>query len=80
MIFLKIKPRPKPEGKRKKRKWKHTGEKKCKYLYECIDGNMTYYPVAYCQYHDGVLTKGLMHTHRCHERHCKRLQEGDDYE
>jgi len=80
MIFLKIKHKPKTKGKKKRHKWKHTGEHKTKYLYETIDGNLTYYPLAWCSHYRGVLTKGLMHTHRCKERHCKRLQEGDDFE
>lgn len=66
--------------KRKKRKDHHLGEKRCKYMYECIDGNWTYYPIAYCDHYKGVLTRGLMHTHRCNERKCPRLQEGDDFE
>lgn len=49
-------------------------------MYECIDGNWTYYPIAYCDHYKGVLTRGLMHTHRCNERNCPRLQEGDDFE
>ena len=63
MIFLKIKHKPKTKGKKKRHKWKHTGEHRTKYLYETIDGNLTYYPLAWCSHYKGVLTKGLMHTH-----------------
>ena len=52
----------KTKGRRKKRKDHHLGEKRCKYMYECIDGNWTYYPIAYCDHYKGVLTRGLMHT------------------
>lgn len=65
--------------KKKKKPYIPKGERK-KYQYECIDGNWTYYPVAYCKYHQGVLTAGLMHTHRCRERQCWRLDETRNYE
>jgi hypothetical protein len=61
--------------KKKKRKDHHTGEKRTKFQYQCIDGNWTYYPLAYCEYYDGVLTRGLMHTHRCRNRNCRRLHD-----
>lgn len=66
--------------KKKKHHPDHTGERKCKYQYECIDGNFTFYPLAYCKYHKGVLTKRLMKTHQCKERECKRLQEDVTFE
>lgn len=48
--------------------------------YKCIDGNWTKRPVAYCTYKKGVLTEGLMKTHRCRERQCKRLRDNIDFE
>ena len=39
-----------------------------------IDGNLSYYPVAYCYYHDAYVTQGQLDTHRCKQRHCKRLE------
>ena len=46
--------------KKKKYHPNHKGQTRCKYQYECIDGNLTFYPVALCKYHQGVLTQGLM--------------------
>ena len=42
--------------------------------YQLIDGNMTYYPTAFCSAHTGYLTAGLINTHRCRKRHCKALK------
>ena len=78
---LVVKKTLKTKRKRKKKCHpNHTGLKRCKFDYECIDGNMTFYPVAYCEYHKGVLTRGLMKTHKCKERECHRLKEGMDFE
>lgn len=43
--------------------------------YRLIDNNWTRHPVAYCWRYKGFLTKGLMKTHKCKERKCRRLQE-----
>lgn len=43
--------------------------------YQLIDGNFTHYPVAYCEFHQLWLTEGLMNTHRCEPRKCRRLQK-----
>lgn len=45
-------------------------------FYELIDGNLTHYPVAFCNYrkHPGWLTYGLLEVHRCRERKCERLE------
>ena len=45
------------------------------YAYECIDGNMTYHPTAYCTRYEGVLTRGLERTHKCRERECRRYKQ-----
>ena len=50
------------------------------YEYKCIDGNWTKHPVAFCTRYSGVLTKGLMKTHRCEERNCPRLKRGVEFE
>lgn len=55
-------------------------KKKDMWWYRCIDNNWTYHPAAYCKYHQGVLTEGLMKTHRCRERKCKRLDETIKFE
>jgi hypothetical protein len=43
--------------------------------YRLIDNNWTRHPVAYCKRYQGYLTEGLIKTHKCRERNCKRLQE-----
>ena len=43
--------------------------------FELIDGNMSYYPVAFCQHHGAYMTEGLVKCHRCDKRHCKYFQE-----
>lgn len=46
-----------------------------------IDGNPSYYPVAFCKTHGAYLTEGLVNTHRCEQRHCKGFElmyEGGD--
>ena len=40
---------------------------------ELIDGNFSRYPEGYCDYYGGYMTRGLMDTHRCDRRDCKRL-------
>lgn len=50
------------------------------WFYKCIDGNWTYHPEAYCKARKGVLTKGLMKTHRCRERACMHLDDTVDFE
>ena len=50
------------QKRRYRRRIRH-GIPKTKNLYFCIDGNFTYYPLAYCTYHHGVVTQGLMDTH-----------------
>ncbi|MEY8366282.1 hypothetical protein AALA22_11645 [Anaerovoracaceae bacterium 41-7] len=66
--------------KKKKRRYRTSHDRRTEYMYKCIDENWTFYPVAYCKYHQGVLTAGLMATHRCKQRNCRRLDEGVDFE
>ena len=40
-----------------------------------IDGNFSFYPVAYCLYHKAFMTHGLVDTHRCEQRNCPRLRK-----
>lgn len=42
-------------------------------LYELIDGNWSYYPVAYCDRKRAYMTLGQVKTHKCKERQCNRL-------
>lgn len=66
----------------RKRRWKRQQNQvsRTKNFYCCIDGNMTNHPCAYCTFHHGVLTQGLMDVHKCKERNCCRLREGDEFE
>lgn len=41
-----------------------------------IDGNFSFFPVAYCEHYHAFLTVGLMEVHRCAERQCGRLDKG----
>ena len=54
---------------------RHGDVQRTEYEYLTIDGNWTYYPVAYCRWYKGVLTRGMMNTHGCCERDCKRLDK-----
>lgn len=48
--------------------------------YRLIDNNWTRRPKAYCKRYHGYLTDGLMKTHKCRERNCRRLQEDIELE
>lgn len=39
-----------------------------------IDGNYSFYPVAFCSQYKAYLTCGLADTHRCQERECPKLK------
>lgn len=52
-----------------------TKKKQETWEYKTIDGNWTKHPVAFCWYHDGVLTAALMKVHRFRQRKCRRLDE-----
>ena len=39
-----------------------------------IDGNFSFYPVAYCFRYKAFLTQGLLDTHRCDKRHCPKFR------
>lgn len=43
--------------------------------YRLIDNNWTRHPVAYCRWYKAYLTEGLIRTHKCRKKQCKRLQE-----
>lgn len=53
---------------------------KKEWQYRCVDGNWTWCPIAYCRRKKGVLTEGLMRTHKCRERKCGRLDETVEFE
>ena len=65
------------QKRRRERLKKLPKPEKKKELYQLIDGNMSYYPVAYCRHHKGWLSQGLIITHRCVERHCNGY-EGEE--
>jgi hypothetical protein len=41
--------------------------------FELIDGNYSHYPVGYCNRKGAYLTQGLIDTHQCYKKACKRL-------
>lgn len=65
---------------KKKKVYRHTGVPKTENEYQMIDDNWTKHPVAFCWYHRGALTRNMMHTHRCCEKGCKRLDKDYKFE
>lgn len=59
---------------------RHGDVPKTKYAYEMIDGNWTRHPVAFCLHYRAALTRNMMHTHRCSERKCKKLDKNYKFE
>ena len=59
----------KMQRKRRRARQKHLPNKE-RDPYEVTDGNLTYYPVAYCGHYKAYLSQGLKDTHRCSEREC----------
>ena len=66
--------------RKRKGRYRQTGVPKTKNEYEMIDGNWTKHPVAFCSYYGGALTRNMMHTHRCCEKECKRLDKNYKFE
>lgn len=44
-------------------------------MVECIDGNKSYYPIAWCKSKKGWLTIGLETIHKCRKRQCVHYEE-----
>lgn len=65
----------KAQRKRKRERRKHLPKKQAEKVL-LIDGNLSYYPIAYCSRYGAFLTEGLADTHRCLQRKCKRY-DGD---
>lgn len=67
------------ERKRKrKRRRKTKGVKRQQLQYQLIDGNMSYYPVAFCSRYDGWLTNAMIEVHGCRDKNgkcCCRFEE-----
>lgn len=63
------------QRKRKRERQKHLPKKQLEKVL-LIDGNLSYYPIAYCSRYGAFLTEDLADTHRCVQRHCKRY-DGD---
>jgi hypothetical protein len=57
---------------RKRHRRNNHGIKRQDSLYELIDGNMSYFPYAYCRYHKGYLTKNMVILHKCGEKRCNK--------
>lgn len=62
-------------AQRKRRKQNLKGLARSPDAVELIDGNYSYYAVAYCERKQAYLTKGLVDTHKCKERKCGRYFE-----
>ena len=69
----------KAQQKRKRERMKHHPKKQPEKVL-LIDGNYSYYPVAYCKIHGAYLTEGLANTHRCVKRHCNGYDGVGDVE
>lgn len=63
----------KAQQQRRKQRLKYRPSKR-DHEYELIDGNLTYYPTGYCEWHQAYLSVGLMETHRCNKRSCFRFK------
>ena len=61
-------------------KKRHGDVPETRFYYETIDGNWTNHPVAFCHHYRCALTRGLMRTHKCNERECKRLDKNYKFE
>lgn len=62
-------------NQRKRRRDRREGKvQKQSELYELIDGNLTYYPYAFCEHYNAWLTLGHIRTHKCLKRHCKQIR------
>lgn len=79
-MILKNKGNRKEQQKRRRQRLKHRPPKQ-KEEYLLIDGNWSYYPIAYCAYHKAYMTQGLVETHRCANRKCNKFRKvGNDEE
>lgn len=65
----------KAQNKRKRERRKHLPPKQQEKVV-LIDGNLSYYPIAYCAIHGAYLTEGLVDTHRCVKRKCNGYKVG----
>jgi len=64
------------QKKRKRERKKHLPPKQPEKVV-LIDGNQSFYPVAYCAVHGAYLTEGLADTHRCVKRNCNGYRVDD---
>ena len=65
---------------RRRRERLRTGNVQRQYdLYETIDGNFTYYPVAFCDHYGAFITLGIENVHRCSKRKCNKYILLGDY-
>ena len=64
------------QKKRKRERKKHLPPKQPEKVL-LIDGNQSFYPVAYCAVHGAYLTEGLADTPRCVKRNCNGYRVDD---
>lgn len=70
----------KAQRKRRRQRLRTANTKRATKPYQCIDNNFTWYPTAYCERYKGALTEGLINVHRCREKGCMKLREGDVFD
>ena len=66
----------KAQRKRRKERQKNLPKKQPEKVL-LIDGNLSYFPIAYCAIHGAFLTEGLANTHRCVKRKCNGYKVDD---
>lgn len=69
----------KAQQKRRRDRLKHRPPK-LKEKVQLVDGNWSFYAVAFCACHNGYLTQGLIDTHRCDKRNCQGFKKVVEHE
>ena len=67
----------KAQLKRRRKRIKHLPKKQSEMVL-LIDGNYSYYPIAYCRSKHAFLTEGLANTHSCEKRKCNSFRKYGD--
>lgn len=61
--------------KRRRKARMRQNPKRSEHAVMLIDGNMSFYPAAWCAYRKAFLTQGLIETHKCRKIACGALKE-----
>jgi hypothetical protein len=62
------------KAQKKRRRMNNAGIARQKEPVLMIDGNLTHYPVGFCQYYKGYLTNNMAERHKCLYRECPRFR------